>query len=117
MIAVAVTVFEIDAIGNTVSGVIGCGSSTLVTPNPRRCVAPFFATPSATPGTLYSAIFCVTSAAICSNAASACAKATADKPPTRCSGSTAATSAAVTAASRKGVRIRAIIAPIRPGSV
>ena len=51
MIAVAVTVFEIDATGKIVSGVTACGLSMLVTPKPRTMNWPLFQTPNATPGT------------------------------------------------------------------
>ena len=74
MIAVAATVFEIDASGKMVSGVIGWGSSTFVTPNPRTVTWPSLIIPSATPGMPYSAIFSVTSAAICSTAAADCTR-------------------------------------------
>ena len=64
MSAVAVTVFEIDASANTVSGVMSLGSSTFVTPNPFIVTCPFFTMPNATPGMPYSAIFWVMSAEI-----------------------------------------------------
>ena len=47
MRAVPTTVFEIDAIGKTVSAVTGCGLSTLVRPNPRNDRTPSFDTPNA----------------------------------------------------------------------
>jgi hypothetical protein len=72
MIAVVANVFEIDAMGKMVSGPIGCGYSTLVTPNPRIMTWPFLTMPTATPGTLYSAIFFVTRAASASNFGSDC---------------------------------------------
>ena len=99
MMAVAVTVFEIDARRNTVSGVTGCGSSTLVTPNPRTVVCPFLTMPNATPGTPYSAIFFVTSAASCSNFGSDCGETAAPRLTVR------ATRAAAIAVKTGRVRI------------
>ena len=59
-------VLEIDAMVNSVSAVTGCGSSRLVTPKPRSVCWPFSSSPKPTPGTRYSAIFAVISAAISS---------------------------------------------------
>jgi hypothetical protein len=67
--------FEMDAIGKTVSGVTGCGSSTLVTPKLRTVVLPFFINPNETPGTWYSAIFMSMNFASSSKRSSVCAKA------------------------------------------
>ena len=80
MIAVAATVFEIDASGKTVSFVIGCGSSTLRTPNARIVAWPSRNTPRATPGTWCSPIFAVTRSASASNVGSAGASARGARP-------------------------------------
>jgi len=62
-----------EASAKIVSGAIGCGSSTLVTPNPRVVTRSSRKTPSATPGIRYSRIFCSTSDASRSNGAPDCA--------------------------------------------
>ena len=50
------TVFEMEAIGKTVSGVTGWGLSMFVRPKPLSWEAPFFDKPNATPVMRYSAI-------------------------------------------------------------
>ncbi len=51
MSAVAVTVFDVEPIWNSVRGVTGNGFSTFVMPTPPTYITPSCSTPIAAPGT------------------------------------------------------------------
>ena len=72
IIAVATVVFEIEAIGKTVSPLTGWGLSRFVRPKPRTIAAPFLDRPNATPGILYSAILAAMNRPISAKRGSSC---------------------------------------------